>query len=265
MPDSSRPSGARRGTHPTERGSMTHNWRLVHSGQCSPSWNMALDEAMYLLMKRRAISPTLRLFRWNPTAVSIGHFQDVELPEVQNYMKQGYPLVRRPTGGLTVLHAGDLSYAVVGIPGEAGLPRSPRGLYRQVHEALQEALSSLGLRPNLYSGDEQRTLAGLCNAVPMRSDLMIDGETKIAGSAQVRSGGAVLQHGCIHVPAGIDLDLFEDGVPAACERTMGLSFTEGLLSAAETALATRLKELKYDCDEWNLHGRDLSVSDDVQD
>ena len=234
---------------------MTHRWRLIHSGSCSPSWNMAVDEAMFLLAQQRTQLPTLRLFRWSPAAVSIGHFQDVNLLEVKEYLQHGYPLVRRPTGGLTVLHDGDLSYSIAGVAGEAGLSRSPRGLYRQAHEALQEALSSLGLRPDLYAGGEQRTLAGLCNAVPMRSDLIVDGETKIAGSAQVRGGGAVLQHGCIHLPAGINQDLFEETVPEAFERAMNVSLIEAVMSPEETKLAVHLDEHKYSNDEWNFHGR----------
>lgn len=233
---------------------MTYTWRLIQSGSCSPARNMALDEAMYLLMKKRANAPTLRLFRWEPAAVSIGHFQDIDTQEIRGYLGQGYPLVRRPTGGLTVLHDGDLSYSIVGIPGEAGLSRSPRGLYRQAHEALQEALSPQGLRPDLYAGGEQRTLSGLCNAVPMRSDLIVNGDTKIAGSAQVRSDGAVLQHGCIHLPVGIDPDLFEREVPGAFERTMDLALVETTPSREERELATHLEEHKYTTSEWNLHG-----------
>jgi len=222
---------------------------------------MAVDEAMYRLMKLRAIPPTLRLFRWNPAAVSFGRFQDVTSPELQDYLAQGYPLVRRPTGGLAVLHAGDLSYAMTGVPGESGFARDARGLYRQAHESLQQALTSLGLQPALYAGGEHRSMSGLCNAVPMRSDLILDGGRKIGGSAQVRGGGAVLQHGVIHVPAGVDMDRFEEAVPRAFEHTMGVRFVEATLSPAEVELATHLAEEKYDCDEWNLHGRDSSNPD----
>ncbi|MCK5212296.1 MAG: lipoate--protein ligase family protein [Dehalococcoidia bacterium] len=218
---------------------------------------MALDEAMYLLMKQRAISPALRLFRWSPPTVSIGRFQDVGSVDIQDYVNRGYPLVRRPTGGLTVLHDGDLSYAIVGIPGENGLLRSPRGLYRQAHEAFQEALSLQGLRPDLYSGAEQRTLAGLCNAVPMRSDLIVEGAKKIAGSAQMRGGGAVRQHGCIHLPPGINLDVFEEAVPASFERTMEFSFVDAPLTLEESELAEHLEVHKYSRDEWNLRGHDV--------
>ena len=240
---------------------MTHEWRLLRSGPCSPTWNMAVDEAMYRLMKLGAIPPTLRLFRWNPSAVSFGHFQDIESPELQDYLAQGYQLVRRPTGGLAVLHAGDLSYAMAGMPGECGFARNARGLYRQAHESLQEAFTFVGLQPALYAGGEHRSVSGLCSAVPMRSDLILDGGKKIGGSAQVRGGGAVLQHGVIHVPAGVSIDGFEECVPLAFERNMDVRFAEAPLSVAEVELATHLAERKYSCDDWNLHGRDSSNLD----
>lgn len=270
MPNSSRQKEASDGAILPRTGfracsPMTHEWRLLRSGPCSPVWNMAVDEAMFRLMKLGAIPPTLRLFRWSPAAVSFGHFQDVASPELQDYLAQGYPLVRRPTGGLAVLHAGDLSYSMAGVPGESGFARDARGLYRQAHELLQEALASLGLQPALYAGGEQRSVSGLCSAVPMRSDIILDGDRKIGGSAQVRGGGAVLQHGVIHVPAGVSLDRFEEAVPRAFERSMSVRFAEATLSPSEIELATRLAEQKYNCDEWNLHGRDSSDLDEGRD
>jgi len=234
---------------------ITHSWRLVRSGQCSPTWNMAVDEALFLLAKRQDRIPILRLFRWEPAAVSIGHFQDTGTPEIEQYLGQGYPLVRRPTGGLTVLHSGDLSYSIVGNVGKDGLPASRRALYRQAHEAIRDALYVVGLRPDLYAGAEQKTLAGLCNAVPMRSDLIVNGDTKIGGSAQLRGEGAVLQHGCVHLGTLLDHRLFEQSVPDAFARNMGLAFTDSSLSNEEIELAMHLQESKYTIDAWNLLGR----------
>lgn len=240
---------------------MTHAWRLVRTGAADAAWNMAVDEAMYQLMRLRVLTPTLRLFRWNPPAVSIGRFQDAASDEVSACVQRGFPLVRRPTGGLTVLHDGDLSYSIVGVPGEHGVARAPRGLYRQAHECLKDALDGFGMPADLYVGQEQRTLAGLCNAVPTRSDVMVGGVGKIAGSAQVRGGGAVLQHGCVHLPGGLDVDRFERAVPAAFERVMALQLIEDTLTSEETSLARELVEHKYSRDEWNLAGRDVTRED----
>jgi lipoate-protein ligase A len=235
---------------------MAHEWRLVRSGAAYPAWNMAVDEALYRMMKAKATRPTLRLFRWDPPAVSIGRYQDAASDEVRALSQRGFALVRRPTGGLTVLHNGDVSYSMVGAPGEQGVARAPRGLYRQAHESLKEALDSLGMYADLYAGQEQRTLSGLCNAVPTRSDLIVGGVGKIAGSAQARGEGAVLQHGCVHLPGGLDPDSFEHAVPPAFERVLDLRLIEDELTTAETALAWELVERKYSRDEWNLAGRD---------
>jgi len=215
---------------------------------------MALDEAIYRLVSEGIVPPTLRLFRWSPPAVSIGRFQTVELPEIQEYLNHGYPLVRRPTGGLAVLHESDLSYSITGRVGEEGLPRSPRALYQQAHEALRQALQARGIPLKLYSGVEGQSTAGLCNAVPMRSDLVVHGGEKIGGSAQIRGEGVVLQHGCVHVPTVVNWSQFESEVAVAFKRTMGLPLAEGSLASEEVALANSLVANKYGRDEWNRNG-----------
>lgn len=233
---------------------MTTEWRLLRSGEGCAAWNMGVDEAIYRLILQDLAPPTLRLFRWRPSAVSIGRFQNIELPEIQLYLIQGYPLVRRPTGGLAVLHGSDLSYSIVGRVDDGGLPVSRRVLYRRAHEALKDALESVGIALDLYSGTEERSTAGLCSAVPMRSDLMLHRGEKIGGSAQVRSGNTVLQHGCVHIPCSVDYSRFEWAVATAFERHMGLRLIQGTLSAREAALAASLAQLKYKCDKWNLEG-----------
>ncbi len=179
------------------------------------------------------------------------------MSEIQTYLEHGYPLVRRPTGGLAVLHENDLSYAIVARVGGGGLSTtSRRGLYRQAHEALMDALGALGVRLDLYSGIEERTSAGLCCAVPMHSDLILHGGQKIGGSAQIRGAHTVLQHGCVHAPTTLGSTRFEKEVSKAFERTMGLHLLESDLSPQEVELALYLIEHKYGRNEWNIDGRE---------
>lgn len=235
---------------------MTNRWRLIRSGACSAAWNMAVDEALYKLSERGTIPPTLRLFRWTPAAVSIGRFQPIDLPEIQEHLHKGFCLIRRPTGGLAVLHENDLSYSIVGPLGESGIPTSTRARYRQAHEALMTALNSLGVHLDLYTGAEQRATTGLCSASPMQSDLILHDGKKIGGSAQFKGERAVLQHGCVHTPTPLCHTRFEDEVSAAFERTMQLSFGLGELTPCEQSLAQDLVARKYSRDEWNLAGHD---------
>ena len=53
-------------------------WKFIDSGYGSPSFNMALDEALLEWNSKGAISPVIRFYGWNPPTLSIGYFQKVE-------------------------------------------------------------------------------------------------------------------------------------------------------------------------------------------
>lgn len=78
---------------------MKETWRFIDSGDCSPSYNMALDEALLDWHSKGLIPPTIRFYGWNPATLSIGYFQKVEkeinLDKVEEY---ALGFVRRPTG-----------------------------------------------------------------------------------------------------------------------------------------------------------------------
>src|SRR5690606_669373 len=103
----------------------------------------------------------------------------------------------RPTGGREVLHDRELTYAVV-VPLRAfgGL----RALHRLVNGALVEALRSLGVAADLAPPDGRalRPDAGPCFGGPAEGEVTVGGR-KLIGSAQVRVGGAVLQHGSLRL------------------------------------------------------------------
>jgi len=169
-------------------------WRILRDGPASGSWNMAVDVAV-----ARSLTPdhaVLRLYRWSRPTLSLGRHQ----PAFDRYDSfaargLGVDVVRRPTGGREVLHDRELTYSVA-------LPlrhlSGVRESYRTLNAALVEALRSLGVAAELAT-PEARTPgpgAGPCFASPARGEVVVSGR-KIVGSAQVRIGGAILQHGSI--------------------------------------------------------------------
>jgi lipoate-protein ligase A len=52
-------------------------WRMILSGVGDGFFNMALDEALLISCQRDASPPVVRLYQWNPAAVSLGYFQPV--------------------------------------------------------------------------------------------------------------------------------------------------------------------------------------------
>jgi len=53
-------------------------WRFIDSGNCSPFFNMALDEALLDWNSEGIIPPTIRFYGWNPATLSVGYFQKAE-------------------------------------------------------------------------------------------------------------------------------------------------------------------------------------------
>lgn len=174
---------------------------------------MAADEALLASVADGA-GPALRLYRWQPPALSLGHFQPDDDVDRAACARLGVDVVRRPTGGQGLLHGGDLTYAVV-MPRPSGAAGRVDAVYELVAGAIIAGLRSLGVDAAVARHDGP---AGpVCFAGQQGADLRV-GERKVCGSAQVRRAGAVLQHGSIlltRLPFDeTDLFVARPGVPA---------------------------------------------------
>jgi lipoyl(octanoyl) transferase len=121
-------------------------WRFIDSGNCSPSFNMALDEALLDWHSKGIIPPTIRFYGWNPATLSIGYFQKVE-KEINMDAVKKYDLgfVRRPTGGRGVLHDKELTYSVIVSEDYPEMPKTVTEAYRVISEGILEGFKLLGL------------------------------------------------------------------------------------------------------------------------
>lgn len=186
-------------------------WRLIRSGACSPAWNMAIDEALLTLQGEGKAPPTVRFYGWDPATLSIGYFQKAEEEvDFAALEAEGLGFVRRPTGGRAVLHDKELTYSMIVSEDYPGMPRSVTEAYRVLSEGLVYGFRRLGLQAdmvNLSSEEEKRKYAtagsAACFDSPSWYELVVEGR-KIAGSAQMRQKGAVLQHGSILLDLDID-------------------------------------------------------------
>ncbi|HEY9721390.1 MAG TPA: biotin/lipoate A/B protein ligase family protein [Oscillatoriaceae cyanobacterium] len=183
-------------------------FRLLDTGTADGDWNMALDEAL-LEGHRLGISPsTLRFTAWKRPTLSLGYAQKLEGVNLAACRAHGVAIVRRPTGGRAVLHAGDFTYAFVG----SGLPESVAASYRVLAGAIAQSLAWLGLESTLAAGTASRSRPVDCFAVATQADLCAAG-AKLVGSAQTRRAGAVLQHGSLYLryPAALGEAIFGSG------------------------------------------------------
>lgn len=171
-------------------------WRLVESGPGSAAWNMAVDEALALVHAQGNTPPTLRLYTWDPPAVSVGYAQALEGEvNLEECRRAGVHWVRRPTGGRAVLHEYELTYCVV--IRQSLLPGSVLATYRRLAAGLAEVLRRLGLDPTLAGAtDRPCRRSAACFDEASAHELLVAGK-KVLGSAQVRRDGVILQHGSL--------------------------------------------------------------------
>jgi lipoate-protein ligase A len=174
-------------------------WRLIISSPSTGPWNMAIDEAILEAVMQNHVPPTLRLYSWHPTALSIGHAQPISEVNIEYLKDNGWDLVRRPTGGRAILHADELTYSVCaplnGTHVRGGVIES----YRQISQCLLRALELSGIEATAKPKVEQdRPLSKdpVCFQYPSDYEITFHGK-KIIGSAQARKTNGLLQHGAI--------------------------------------------------------------------
>ncbi|EGQ2814790.1 lipoate--protein ligase family protein [Staphylococcus pseudintermedius] len=194
---------------------MTETWHFMNTGSHHPYYNMALDEALLIFVSRGEIDPVVRFYTWNPPTLSIGYFQRLSKEiDIEKVKEKGYGLVRRQTGGRGVLHDKELTYSVIVPEAHPDMPQTVTEAYRVISGGLLEGFKSLGFDAHFAvprSKEEREKLkqprSSVCFDAPSWYELVVEGK-KIAGSAQTRQKGVILQHGSILQDVDID-DLFD--------------------------------------------------------
>jgi lipoate-protein ligase A len=172
-------------------------WRLIVTPPATGAENMALDEA---LMDRARSSGewVLRVYTWRNATISLGRNQTARgRYDMDAIGRLDLQVVRRPTGGRAILHDREITYSVTAPVESAGdLGQS----YRRINALLVAALGSLGVTALAAAPSVRASSPGMapCFDEPAAGELVVDGR-KLAGSAQWRSDGALLQHGSILV------------------------------------------------------------------
>ncbi|MFH1977993.1 MAG: biotin/lipoate A/B protein ligase family protein [Candidatus Aenigmatarchaeota archaeon] len=242
-------------------------WRLLPFESRSAAMNMGIDQAVTESVSRGG-PPTIRFWRWQPSAVSIGYFQSLEDEIALEKCKElGVDVVRRITGGGAVYHDydGEITYSVIG-----NQELFPKGIIDSYHLICGWIINSL-------------KLLGIESEFKPINDIIVAGK-KISGNAQTRRQNVLLQHGTILY----DLDVrkmfsllkvgqekisdkmiqsVEDRVTRILDQkqvsmeetyqslvrgfTEGKDYEEGQLTEEELTRAKEVAESKYSQKEWN--------------
>jgi lipoate-protein ligase A len=216
----------------------TQVWRLIPLLQAAGDVQMAIDRWLLTQHQSGQVPSTLRFYTWSPAAISLGYHQRQYPESWQHLTWQGekLDLVQRPTGGRAVLHQGDLTYAVI----TSGLTGSRLQAYQTICEFLIQGWRSLGVE--LHYGTDGRGYIHNpnCFGTATGADLILTNGAKLIGSAQLRRGGVILQHGSIRLQP--DTQLFTQVFGAASFTDVQLPQnldTENIIAALIAAASDR--------------------------
>jgi lipoate-protein ligase A len=266
------------------------NWRALDFQRYNAIENMAIDEAIFRDTVNKNKPPTIRFYGWQPAAVSIGYFQDVqEEVNVEKCREDGVDIVRRLSGGKAVSHSDEVTYSVIAGNKEKLFPPDILGTYKLISNCISCGLAYLGIKAVL--AEHGRSLfdtdfKSCCFSVPSRNELLVSGR-KICGSAQFRTNSGFLQHGSLLVSfdpvktasfllpmrTSAQLRKLKDSVAAINEEVarpvneqkictslkkgfteiLGINLVEDSLTIAEKELACELMK-KYADLKWNANG-----------
>lgn len=253
--------------------------RLLNMGANPAAMNMAIDEAILLAQKEQP-NPTLRFYEWSSPAFSFGYFQDIASEiDVAACRADGIELVKRMTGGGTVVHGWELTYTLI-------LPRTAAEMgiseaYRCIGHSLVKAFQKLGVPAKCYATcpDSPEAAPNICLTNPAEHDVMSD-DKKVAGVSVRRNRGGILFQGYISLDmpspfilkrvsknpevqqsvheksTAINRDghsITRDALIQAVSETfdIGIAFNSGELSLTERTQAATLVETKYATAAWN--------------
>lgn len=261
---------------------MTEKWRLIKSGPCSASYNMALDEAIATFVREGSRPPTLRLYSWDKASLSLGCFQDIDGIDLSYCRERGIEVVRRPTGGRAVLHDRELTYSFSTLTDRGLFSKGLLDSYKKISGALQLALSKGGIYSEARKERERgRVLTGspLCFQSSSFGEILAD-RKKLIGSAQKRWSNCLLQQGSIpyfhnmeeifrvfrmegtsaskefagimEIAPGLKEEEIGEMIGRAFEETFGVMLVRSDPSREEVSLARELEKAKYLQASWNL-------------
>ena len=257
-------------------------WRLIPLQTHNAFMNMAIDEAILQSRVENLTSNTIRLYQWQPSAVSIGKNQNPnETVYMDNCRKLGVDIVRRNSGGGTVFHdqTGELTYSVTAQTQDLKATDITE-VYTSIYAAITDALRLLGIPADYNSGDQKN-----CPNLTVNT-------RKISGSAQTVKRNIFQQHGTLLLNANLPLmfqllhtkntencstaaqiaqrkitsvqnelkhrvtaETAANALIQGFKAILKINLNPAQLTLYEQALANKLCNSKYATDNWNQNGK----------
>jgi lipoate---protein ligase len=240
-------------------------WRLLPLETDNAAMNMAIDEAILNARITGQVSNTLRFYRWQPSAVSIGKNQN---PENELYLdsckRLGVDLVRRISGGGTVYHDfdGEVTYCVIGKSSDFG-SGDITGVYVLIYRAVTDALRLLGLTADFSSGDAKNCPNLTVNCVVMQHGTLLRSvdlpkmfQLLKLKKASCTQAADIAKNKITSIKNELGHEISPDTVANALTQgfkaMLKIQLEPSTLTQIEKDLANKLYKEKYATKEWNL-------------
>lgn len=150
-------------------------FRLIELATNSAQMNMAIDEAILNSVMLGKSDPTIRFYKWEKGAVSLGIGQDYSILKDKDVI-----IVKRPTGGNSVYHSpNDLTYSVI----------APKDLFLGWRDAYEKICGRIINAVNLVSVLEAKLIG--------RNDVVLNGKKVCGNAIDYSKNNFFLQHGAI--------------------------------------------------------------------
>ncbi len=183
---------------------MNNLWRFIPYAEYNGELNMAIDETLLEAHRRNECPPTLRLYGFKPSCITIGYSQKVDQNYINKFQSYNLAVVKRPTGGRAVLHHQNLTYSFIATADHHMLSGSIVKSYKQISQGIINAYENFGIILETNNNEHTFSKSINCFDILSRADLQAKGK-KIVGSAQLRRLNSILQHGSINLYAQEDL------------------------------------------------------------
>jgi lipoate-protein ligase A len=176
------------------------NWQLISYKEFTGRYNMDFD--LQMVKNSEVQNPILRFYGWQPYCISIGANQSFNDINQSLAAKNNIEIVKRPTGGRAILHAGELTYSVI-MPNSSEI--SGKELYKNISNSIVHGLKYFSPKLNDVELENsnpnfaellKESSGSLCFASTAKSEIKFNGK-KLVGSAQRKLGSTILQHGSI--------------------------------------------------------------------
>ncbi|MFH1772450.1 MAG: lipoate--protein ligase family protein [Candidatus Omnitrophota bacterium] len=257
---------------------MNKTWRIILDQEHSGAYNMACDEALLEGYSHAGV-PTLRVYGWNVPCISLGYNQRAkQVLSAQSIL----PVVRRMTGGASILHQDEITYSIILSVKDLCLSKNVKESYVALSSFLIDFYDTLGLKAVFADNIPCRkteSYGSYCYSNCHPYDLVVNGK-KIGGNAQRRKKEIIFQHGSIPLSLNrqfikkeinpcpnldeatclrelmnkeFDFNFLKHVLAGSFCRRFSVSYKNTGLSYYESGMIIQLIEGKYAKKEWNLY------------